>query len=132
MHNTTNNKGVPRNGTPSTPLPHSKRFPAYGKQLMAMRVAGQVPPNSVVVAFDWDLYRAFPRVVIADDVPMDGLELRYLAGLDVMLSYRDKDADRVLELAQAILRVNPRSLLAFHVEQSKNTILKNMAGEVLI
>ena len=119
-------------GAAGTTRPNYKRFPAYGKQLMAMRLAGKVPPNSVVVAFEWDIGRRFPRIVIADAVPIDHLELRYLAGLDVMLTYREKDASRILELAQAILNVNPRSLLAFAVDVPKNTILKNMAGEVLL
>lgn len=111
---------------------HSKRFPAYGKQLMEQRLAGQVPCNSVVVAFEWNIGRIFPRIVIADALPFDGLELRYLAGLDVMLSYREIDASRVLELAQAILKVNPRSLLAFAVDIPQNTIIKNVSGEVLL
>ena len=99
---------------------------------MDQRMAGQVPLNSVVVTFDWNLGRIFPRIVIADAVPFDELELRYLAGLDVMLTYRDKDAGRVLELAQAILKVNPRSLLSFALDIPKNTILKSLAGEVMI
>lgn len=130
---TTNNKAAPLRGTASrTPRPHYKRFPAYGKQLMDQRLAGQVPPNSVVVAFEWCIGRIFPRIVITDAVSFDDLELRYLAGLDVMLAYRDKDASRVLELAQAILKVNPRILNAFAMDIPKNTILKNLAGEVLL
>lgn len=109
-----------------------KRFPAYGKQLMELRLAGNVPPNFVVVAFEWDIGRIFPRIVIAEPIPCVELELRYLAGLDVMLTYRDKDAARVMELAQAILRVNPRSLLAFALDTPQNVILKNLSGEVLI
>lgn len=109
-----------------------KRFPAYGKRLLELRLAGQVPTNSVVVVFDWNIGGYFPRIVIADPVPFDDLELRYLAGLDVMLVYRNHDASRVMELAQAILKVNPRSLLAFAIEARKNIILKNMAGELMI
>ena len=111
---------------------HYKRSPAYGKQLMQLRLAGNVPPNSVVVTFDWDIGAYFPRIVIAEPVPFDGLEFRFLAGLDVMIVYRNKDASRVMELAQEILKVNPRSLLAFAIEILKNIILKNLAGEVMI
>lgn len=111
---------------------HFNRFPAFGKQLMQQRLAGQVPRNSVVVAFEWNLGRIFTRIVITDAVSPDTLELRYLAGLDVQIVYRDKDASRVIELAQAILRVNPRTLLAFGIDIPKNTILKNLAGENLI
>ena len=112
-----------------TPL---KKFPAYGKQLMTFRNAGRVPPNSVVATFEWSIGRMFPRIVLAEPVPFDSLELRYLAGLDVTLAFREKDASRVLELAHAILRANPRSLLAFAIDIPKNTVLKNMAGEVLL
>jgi hypothetical protein len=119
---------VPAKTTPAK----YKRFPAFGKRMMDQRMAGQVPPNSVVVAFEWDIGRIFPRIVIADAVPFEDIELRYLAGLDVMLTYRDKDASKVMELAQTILKVNPRSLLAFALDIPKNTILKNLAGEVMI
>src|SRR5512144_1076045 len=104
---TTNNKAAPRNGTASrTPHPHYKRFPAYGKRLMGLRLNGQVPPNCVVVTFEWGIGRIFPRIVIPDSVPFNGLELSYLAGLDVIIVHRDKDASRVHALAQAILAVN--------------------------
>lgn len=133
MHNTTNNEAARCERTASkTPRAQYKRFPAFGKRLMDQRMAGQVPHNSVVIAFEWDIGRIFPRIVIADAVPFDDLELRYLAGLDVMLAYRNHDASRVMELAQVILRVNPRSLLAFAMDIPKTTILKNLAGEVMI
>lgn len=112
--------------------PHSKRFPAFGKRLMEQRMSGQVPRNSVVVTFDWEIGRAFPCVVIADAVPFDNLELRFLAGLDVIIAYRDKDASRVHELAQAILAVNPRLLQTFAMDIPKTTILKNSDGECLL
>jgi hypothetical protein len=131
MNNTTTiNEAARYQRTASTPRSQYKRFPAFGKRMMDQRMAGQVPPNSVVVAFDWNIGRIFPRIVIADAVPFEDIELRYLAGLDVMLTYRDKDASKVMELAQAILRVNPRSLLAFALDIPKNIILKNLAGEV--
>jgi len=126
---TTNNKAA-RSGTASrTPLVQCKRFPAYGKQLMEQRLAGLVPCN-VYCVFDWNLARAFSRVVIPDDLATDNLELRYLAGLDVTLAYSDKDASRVIELAQAILKVKPRILNAFALDIPQNIILKNIKGEV--
>ncbi len=108
-----------------------KRFPAYGKTLMVLRLAGQVP-REAVVTFDWDIGRFFPRIVLADAMQVDNLELRFLAGLDVSIVYRDKDANRVLELAQAVLKVNPRILNAFAIEIPKNSIIKNLAGEVML
>lgn len=99
---------------------------------MQLRLAGQVPSNFVAVVFEWNLARFFPRVVITDDLSLDDLELRYLAGLDVMLAYHDKDASRVMEVAQSILQVKPRILNVFAVDIPKNTIIKNLAGEVLL
>ena len=111
---------------------HYKRFPAYGKQLMEMRMAGKVPDNSVVVAFDWSIGRVFPRIVIADPVPFVDMELRFLAGLDVIIAYHDKDASLVHELAQAILAVNPRILQAFAIDIPQTVILKHSNDGVTI
>ena len=108
------------------------RMPPYGRQLMELRQAGHVPHNSVAVVFDWKDGGIFPRIVITDEVPIENLELRFLAGLDVIIAYRDKDSSRVHELAQAILRVNPRILQAFAIDIPKTTILKNSAGQVMI
>lgn len=130
--NTTQTKAAPLRGTTSTPRANYKRFPAYGKQLMEQRLAGQAPSNGILVAFEWDIGRIFPRIVIAEAVPFDDLELRYLAGMDVTLVYRSKDAGRVLALAHEILKINPRIMNAFAMDIPKNTILKNLAGEVLI
>ena len=99
---------------------------------MQLRMDGLVPDNCVVVAFGWNIGRLFPRIVITDDVPVNALELRYLAGLDVMLAYHDRDASKVPDLVRKILKVNPRSLLAFHMGIPKNIILKNLAGEVFL
>jgi len=110
---------------------HSKRYPAYGKRLMEMRLAGQFP-SQVFVVFEWDIARYFPRIVVAEKVPINDLELRYLAGLDVTLAYRDRDASRVLELAQAVLSVNPHIVNCLAMDIPENTILKNLAGEVML
>ncbi|MFZ2541128.1 MAG: hypothetical protein WAW75_05060 [Gallionella sp.] len=107
----------------------NRRYPAYGKQLMAMRQSGHAP-DGVYVVFDWDLARAFPHVVVADDLPTDQLELRYLAGLDVTLAYREKHSSRVPALAEAILETQPHILNALAVDIPQNFILKNIAGEV--
>jgi hypothetical protein len=36
MHNTTNNKGAPRNGTPSTPRAHYKQSGSFNKLSIAL------------------------------------------------------------------------------------------------
>ena len=84
-----------------------KRFPPYGKKLMSLRIAGEIPRRMVVVVFDWKLARAWPRIVIPDDMPYEGLNFDYLSGLPVEIAYRSKDAYKVNTVAQAILAVNP-------------------------
>ena len=96
--------------------PDCKRLPAYGKQFMTMRKSGRVPSLRVMVAFDWDLAKAYPRIVIADDTPAAGLNFSYLAGLPVQVVYRRKDAHRVSALIDAILEVNPSCLSAFAID----------------
>lgn len=110
----------------------SARLPAYGKQLIAQRQAGHVPRNGVYIVFDWNLARAFPRIIITDDLPIEDIDLRCLAGLDCTLAYREKDASRVPEFSQAILNAQPRILNALAVDIPQNTILKNSAGEVFL
>jgi len=84
-----------------------KRFPPYGKKLMSLRIAGKIPRRMVVVVFDWKLARAWPRIVIPDDMSYEGLNFDYLSGLPVEIAYRSKDAYKVNTVAQAILAVNP-------------------------
>lgn len=108
------------------------RLPAYGKQLMAQRQSGQVPRNGVYIVFDWNLARAFPRIIITHDLPIDDLDLRCLAGLDCTLAYRAKDASRVPELSAAIVKAQPRILNTFAVDIPQTFILKNLAGEILL
>ena len=86
------------------------RYPAYGKKLMDLRKSGKEPENCVVVAFDWNTGKFFPHIAVVDeDCKPETLELRFLAGLDVIIAYHEKQASRVLDMARAILKVNPRT-----------------------
>lgn len=97
-----------------------------------MRLAGQVPCNGMYIVFDWELGRAFLRVVIPDSIAPDRLELRFLAGLDVTLAYRSEHANRVPDLAREVLKVNPRILNALAIDIPQNFILKNIEGRVFL
>ena len=90
-----------------------KRLPPYGKQLMTIRQAGKAPSRMVIVAFDWDLARAYPRIIIPDNLPPTEIEFKFLAGLPVQITYRGKDAHRVDAVAQEIAKVNPCFLATF-------------------
>ncbi|SET68023.1 hypothetical protein SAMN05216412_11266 [Nitrosospira multiformis] len=90
-----------------------KRLPPYGKQLMSIREAGKAPARMVIVAFDWDLGKAYPRIIIPNNLAPTEIEFRFLAGLPVQITYRSKDAHRVDAVAQEIARVNPCFLATF-------------------
>lgn len=93
-----------------------KQMPAYGKRFLTMRQSGQAPSRRVMATFDWDLAKAYPRIVIADDTPADELNFSYLAGLSVQIVYRSKDAHRVSGVIDAILEVNPSCLSTFALD----------------
>ena len=109
-----------------------KHYPAYGKILMGLRLAGEVPKSAVVVTFDWNIGRQFTRVVIGDDMPLESLELRFLAGCDVVIASREKDAPKLNKLIDAILAVNPRILQRLDLDDPKTTILKHSSSEVML
>lgn len=90
-----------------------KRLPPYGKQLMSIRQAGKAPAKMVIVAFDWDLAHAYPRIIIPDNLTPAEIDFRFLAGLPVQITYRSKDAHRVDAAAQEVAKVNPCFLATF-------------------
>ena len=93
-----------------------KQMPAYGKQLMELRRSGKIPSRTVMVTFDWKLARAYPRIVIADQTPAARLNFDYLAGLPVKVVYRQKDAHRISDVVDGILKVNPAFLATFALD----------------
>jgi hypothetical protein len=109
-----------------------KRYPAFGKVLMEQRMGGKIPSNSVCITFDWDIGRIFPCIKIDGDKPFDNLEFRYLAGLDVIIAYKDKHADKILSLVKQILEVNPRMLQAFAIDIPTTLIIKHSDGRLML
>lgn len=101
-----------------------KRTPPYGKQLMELRLAGKMPKGIVMVTFGWELAQAYTRIVIPDDLPTDQLNFYYLAGLAVQIVYGRRDAHRVNDVTEAILKINPSWLatLALDLIDTGNAI----------
>lgn len=93
-----------------------KRLPPYGKQLMAIREAGKVPVRKVIVSFDWNLGRAYPRIIIPVDANPAELDFRFLAGLPVEIIYGSQDAHQVDALVHEILQANPSLLATFALD----------------
>lgn len=92
------------------------RLPSYGKQLVALRKAGYVPAQNIVLALDWDLGAIFPRVVVPNDIPTQQIDLSFIAGLEVLIAYRRAQAYRVNELVERALEFQPLALHACNVE----------------
>ena len=91
----------------------SKRFPPYGKKLMQLRNQGKIPSKLLMVVFDWMLARAYPRIVITEETLPKETEFKYLAGIPVQIVFSQKEAHRVDEFSQEILKVNPSFLSIF-------------------
>lgn len=100
------------------------RLPPYGKALAAMRRAGQVPAQDIVIALDWNLGAAFPRVVVPDDLPVEKIDLSFIAGLWVIIAYRKAQAYMVGTLAQHALRFQPKALQTINIDCGAVAYLK--------
>ena len=93
-----------------------KRFPAYGKKLMSLRLSGKVPTRIIMVVFDSKNGHAYPRIIIDDNTPPEFLEFSYLSGIPVQIVYCNQDAGRVDAVVQAILKANPIFLSTFNLD----------------
>lgn len=95
-----------------------KPFPAFGKQITAMRRSGKIPARMVIVTFNWGIARAYPRIVLTDDDIPTNLNFTFLAGLPVQVIYRNKDSHRVAAVVEEILKVNPCFLATFAIDRA--------------
>jgi hypothetical protein len=90
-----------------------KTFPPYGKNFLKLRNRGKMPNNLTMVVFNWNLARAYPRIVLTKETLPKDTEFNYLAGLKVQIVFSEKEADRVDGFAQEILKVKPAFLSTF-------------------
>jgi hypothetical protein len=115
---TTQNKAARLGAAEGSTHSHYSRFPAYGKQLLALRRSGKVPARMVIVVFDWGLAQTYPRIVLTDDISPAEINFSYLAGLPVQIVYRSKDTDKIHAVVEEILKVNPCFLSTFAVDRA--------------
>lgn len=99
------------------------KLPAYGKQLLAQRLAGQ-HPRDLYVVLDWNLARAFTRLVIDMNADLKRLDLRLVAGLDCTLAYLSPDAARAAIVADMLLACEPRILNTICTDTATGAVLK--------
>ena len=111
-----------------------KRPPAYAKELADARRRGLRPREfglgHVAVVLDWDNRASggLHRLVFPRDVDVRELDLSCLAGLRVLLTYREVDAERAAVAVDAILGagaecVNAGNLDAFEREEPYSKVL---------
>ncbi|MBY0578451.1 MAG: hypothetical protein K2P57_05330 [Burkholderiales bacterium] len=99
----------------------TKRLPAYGRQLLEARKRGLQPRQQMVyIVFDWNLAKAFPRIIVDHAIDPKNYDFSALVGLDVVIGFEQADADLVVPLARAILKANPRRLQAWPLDPDEN------------
>jgi hypothetical protein len=79
-----------------------RRQPAYAKQLAEARRNGFIV-EWIVLALDWNIGFACPRLVIDPGLSFAELDLRVVAGLECVVGHRGEPS-RALSIAAAALR----------------------------
>lgn len=89
---------VRSNTSQATMQTQGRRLPAYGRDLIALQRRGFNVPY-LVLALDWTLYPALPRVVVPPGTHAAELDLSLVAGMDCLVSHRD-ELGRALDVAE--------------------------------
>jgi len=79
-----------------------RRLPAYGRDLVAMQRRGLNVPW-LLISIGWQAGKALPRVVIADDQDVHGIDLTLVRGLDCMVTHHS-EASRAFAVAALALK----------------------------
>lgn len=78
------------------------KLPAYGRDLVNLQKTGR-NVEWLVIALDFSLGRALPRVVVTDDTNIAELDLRLVAGLECTVAHKGQTS-RALDVAELALR----------------------------
>lgn len=96
------------------------RLPAYGRAVLdAQRHGLNVP--WLCIALDWNLGRAFPRVVVTPDAQAHELDMRLVRGLGCMVAHRG-ETSRALDVAEAALLAGATECPIFDVAAGRLTL----------
>lgn len=94
---------------------HIRKYPTFGQRLDELRRKGLIPAMRVIVATDWKLSAAYPRIVITLEKPITSLQFNYLSGLHVQIVHFDNDQHILESLITEILAIQPASLATFNM-----------------
>jgi hypothetical protein len=98
----------------------NRRLPAYGRELLVAQRQGYGVPW-LCIALDWNLGRAFPRVVIPADIQADEIDFSLVAGLGCMVAHRGETI-RALDVAEAALIAGAKACPVFDMAIGKLTM----------
>lgn len=107
------------NRSDSIPAKQGHRLPAYGRALLDAQRQGYSVPW-LCIALDWNLGRAFPRVVVTPDTQAHELDLRLVRGLGCMVAHRG-ESRRALDVAEAALLAGATECPVFDVALGRLT-----------
>lgn len=82
--------------------PKPRRLPAYGRELVEAQRRGLNVPW-LLIALDWSLGRACPRVVVPSDAQIAEIDFGLVRGLGCMVVHRG-ESTRALDTAEAVLQ----------------------------
>lgn len=109
-----------QNGIVAIQNNQGRRLPAFGRELVAAQRKGLNVPW-LCIALDWNLGRAFPRVVVPADVQAREMDMRLARGLGCMIVHRG-EASRALDVAEAALLAGATACPIFDVALGRLTL----------
>lgn len=97
-----------------------RKLPPYGKSILEIRLADQVPAcyMTVIALDDWHIAGLFPRVIVTEDADPALLDFSMLAGLDVTIAWMPTRTtiDRRNAVIKEVMKIDPASLRAFDLD----------------
>ena len=91
----------------------ARRLPAFGRELLQLRLRGLVPARAVVVSLDcWDWGIGSPRLVVPPDMVPEQTDFSMLAAIDIFLAWSSTitPIERRDAVVRAIARCAPSYL----------------------
>jgi hypothetical protein len=109
-----------QNGSVSIPNGQRGRLPAFGRELVAAQRKG-LNVQWLCVSLDWNIGRAFPRVVVPSGVQTCELDMRLARGLGCMIVHRGEPV-RAFDVAKAAFMAGAASCCIFDRELDRLTL----------
>jgi hypothetical protein len=96
------------------------RPPAYARDLIALQRSGR-NLTWLVISVGWNYGKAFPRLVVPDDVDTRDLDLAMLSGIATMVVHNGAQELRALDVAELALAGGADMACVFDMAQGRMT-----------